>query len=238
MIDVHSHVIPTIDDGSKSVEETFSMINEAKKAGFTDIILTPHFLLNYYEPTTDEINLWKSKLQEILENKNIDINLHTGMEIYIHDKLEDLIKENRVLSLAGSKYMLIELPLSTSVNYLDYVLYFLQSISIKPIIAHPERYKSVQGDPGIIEDYIEKGALIQCNYGSILGIYGKKAKKAVKILLKNNQVNFLGSDCHKRDTIYSSIPKAINKIKKITGEDGFYKISTENPRKILSNQEW
>lgn len=238
MIDVHSHIIPTIDDGSKSVEETFNMINEAKKAGFTDIIMTPHFLLNYYEPTTDEANFWKDKLQEIIKNKNIGISLHSGMEIYISNKLEDLIKEDKVLTLANSKYMLIELPLSTSVNYLDYVLYFLQSISIKPIIAHPERYKSVQDNPEIIEDYIEKGALIQCNYGSILGLYGKKAKKTIKLLLKKKQVGFLGSDCHKQDTIYSSIPKAIDKIKKITGEDEFYKISTENPRKILNNKEW
>lgn len=238
MIDMHSHIIPTVDDGSRSVQETFNMINEAKKSGFTDIIMTSHFLLDYYEPTAQEIVFWKNKFQEVLESKNIDVTLHSGMEIYITNKLEELIKEKKILTLGNSRYMLIELPLSTIVNCLDYILYFLQSISIKPIIAHPERYKCVQDDPEIVQDFIDKGALIQCNYGSILELYGKKAKQTVKMLLKRNQVDFLGSDCHKEKTIYPIIPQAIKKIIKIVGDNNFYKISTLNPQKVLNNEEW
>ena len=166
------------------------------------------------------------------------MTLHSGMEIYISNKINELIKENKVLTLSDSRYMLIELPLSTTVNCLDYILYFLQSISIKPIIAHPERYKCVQEDPEIVQDYIDKGALIQCNYGSILELYGKKAKQTVKILLKRNQVDFLGSDCHREKTIYQIIPQAIKKIKKIIGDSNFYKISTLNPQKVLNNEAW
>lgn len=238
MIDMHSHVIPTIDDGSRSVQETYNMINEAKEAGFTDIMLTSHFLLNNYEPSIEELILWKNKLQEILDNNNIGITLHSGMEIYISDNLETLIKEKRVLTLNGSKYILIELPLSTTVNYLDYILYYLESISIKPIIAHPERYKCVQDNPDIVQNYINRGALLQCNYASILELYGKNAKKTVKTLLKRNQVHFLGSDCHRERTIYPSIPEAVKKIKKIIGDEKFYTISTKNPQKVLNNLEW
>ena len=238
MIDIHSHIIPTVDDGSRSVQETFNMISEAKSVGFTDLILTSHFLLDYYEPTTDELILWRKKLQEILDAKNVDIRLHSGMEIYIHDRLETLLKENKVLTLNNSKYILIELPLSTTINYLDYVLYYLKSISIKPIIAHPERYKYVQDNPNLVEEYISKGALMQCNYGSILELYGKKAKKTVKTLLKREQVHFLGSDCHREKTIYPRITEAANKIKKIIGDTKFYAISTENPKKVLNNQDW
>ena len=86
MIDMHSHIIPTVDDGSRSVQETFNMINEAKNVGFTDIVMTSHFLLDYYEPTTEELILWRKKLQEILDKKTIDVNLHSGMEIYISNK--------------------------------------------------------------------------------------------------------------------------------------------------------
>ncbi|MBE5819564.1 MAG: capsular biosynthesis protein [Clostridiales bacterium] len=238
MIDMHSHIIPSIDDGSKSVQETFDMIKEAKKIGFTDIIMTPHFLLDYYEPTPQEIIFWKNKLQEVLENQDINLNLHSGMEVYIFNKLEEFIKQNKILTLGKSRYLLIELPLSTTVNYLDHILFALQSIGIKPIIAHPERYKCVQDEPNLVQDYIDKGALIQCNYGSILELYGKNAKKTVKILLKRNQVDFLGSDCHKTKTVYPIIPQAIKKIKKIIGDEEFYKISTENPKKVLDNQEW
>ena len=235
---MHSHIIPTIDDGSRSVQETFNMINEAKNVGFTDIIMTSHFLLDHYEPTTDELILWKKNLQEMLDNKNIDITLHSGMEIYISNMLENLIKDKRVLTLNDSKYMLIELPLATKVNYLDYVLYYLQAISIKPIIAHPERYKYVQENPELVEEYIEKGALMQCNYGSMLDLYGRNAKKTLKTLLKRQQVHFLGSDCHREKSIYLKIPESIKKIKKMVGDTYFYKISTENPKKVLNNQEW
>lgn len=180
MIDVHSHIIPNVDDGSSSVSETFEMIEEARKIGFTDIILTSHFLLNSYETNSKELVFWKEKLQEVLDKKEIDVKLHSGMEIYISSQMEELIKKKKLLTLANSRYMLIELPLSSTVKNLDYVLYFLESISIKPIIAHPERYKCVQENPELVEEYINKGALIQCNYASILGLYGDKAKKNSK----------------------------------------------------------
>ena len=238
MIDVHSHIIPNMDDGSSSVSETFEMIEEARKLGFTDIILTSHFLLNSYETNSKELVFWKEKLQEVLDKKKIDVNLHSGMEIYISSQMEELIKNKRLLTLANSKYMLIELPLSSTVKNLDYVLYFLESNFIKPIIAHPERYKYIQENPEMIEEYISKGALIQCNYASILGVYGDKAKKTIKKLLKNNLVDILGSDCHKANQIYLLIPKAIKKIKKIIGNSEFEKISTLNPQKILKDEEW
>ena len=237
MVDMHSHIIPGIDDGSKSVDETFKMITEARRAGFTDVILTPHCLTNHYEPTTGEIILWKNKLQEIINNQKMEINLHSGMEIYISNQMEDLVKDNSILTLADSKYMLVELPLSSTVSFFDYVLYFLQSISVQLILAHPERYKSVQENPELVEDYIDKGALIQCNYGSILGLYGNAAEKTMKTLLKNHQVHFLGSDCHRVKTIYPLIPQAVRRIKRIVGEKEFKKISTENPQKVLKNKE-
>ena len=156
MIDVHSHIIPNVDDGSSSVSETFEMIEEARKIGFTDIILTSHFLLNSYETNSKELVFWKEKLQEVLDKKEIDVKLHSGMEIYISSQMEELIKKKKLLTLANSRYMLIELPLSSTVKNLDYVLYFLESISIKPIIAHPERYKCVQENPELVEEYSNK----------------------------------------------------------------------------------
>lgn len=238
MIDVHSHVIPAVDDGSANVEETFEMIKEAKNAGVTDIILTSHFLLNHYEAETNELVFWKDKLQEVLDKQGINIKLHSGMEIYISNQMEDLIKNKRLLTLANSRYMLIELPMGSTIQYLDHVLYLLESLGIKPIIAHPERYKYVQDNPDILQEYKDKGALIQCNYASVLGIYGSSAKKTVKKILKSGYVDFLGSDCHKQKQIYTVIPDAVKKIKKITGDSEFKKISTLNPQKILNNEQW
>ena len=238
MIDIHSHIIPKVDDGSKSVEETFRMLEEAEKSGFTDIIATSHYLLNYYETVSEELVFWTKKLQEILNTKQVNLKIHSGMEIYITDQIKELMHEKKLLTLANSRYILIELPLSTEVKYFEHIVYFLQSIGLIPIIAHPERYKCVQDNPQLVEYYIEKGCLIQSNYGSILGIYGKNAKSIIKILLKKNLVHFLGSDCHRSKNIYTLIPDAVKKIKKIIGEESLYKITTTNPQKILNNDNW
>lgn len=233
MVDLHSHIIPNVDDGSRTINESIEILNEAKKVGFSDVILTSHFILDYNETKAKELLILKEKLQEKIEG----ISLHLGMEIYIDEKIAELIQSKKVLTLAGSRYLLMELPLSNNVNYLDYVIYTLQNNNIIPVIAHPERYTAVQSDYKLVEEYIEKGCLIQSNYASILGYYGKQAQKTVKMLLKNGFINFLGSDCHRKNSIYPNIPKAIKKITKIIGKDEFYKISTVNPQKVLNNEE-
>ena len=238
MIDIHSHIIPNVDDGARSVEETFNILKEAQEAGFTDVILTSHFLLNYYETNAQELIFWKEKLQEVLKKQGTKINLHSGMEIYITNQMEELLENKKILTLANSGYMLIELPLATNVKYFDYVVYYLEAKGIKPIIAHLERYKCVQKDPDIVEEYIEKGCLIQCNYGSIVNLYGREAEKTIKTLLKKNQVHFLGSDVHRENGTYLIILDAIKKIRKIIGENKINEITTINPKKILQNEEW
>ena len=234
MIDIHSHIIPNVDDGARSVEETFNILKEAQEAGFTDVILTSHFLLNYYETNAQELIFWKEKLQEVLKKQGTKINLHSGMEIYITNQMEELLENKKILTLANSRYMLIELPLATNVKYFDYVVYYLEAKGIKPIIAHPERYKCVQKDPDIVEEYIEKGCLIQCNYGSIVNLYGREAEKTIKTLLKKNQVHFLGSDVHRENGTYLIILDAIKKIRKIIGENKINELTTINPKKNIA----
>lgn len=236
MIDIHSHLIPNVDDGAKSIDETFELIQEAKNAGFSDIILTPHYMINGYEPDARELIIWKEKLQEILNKENISVNLHIGMEVYIAEDIVDLIKQNKILTLAESKYLLMELPLNTSVKYLDEVIFKLLENNITPIIAHPERYKCVQENPNIVEQLKEKECMIQSNYASILGFYGKTAQKTLKYLLKNNLVDFFGTDTHRKNTIYPEIEKANKKIKKIIGEEKLKELTVINARKILENK--
>ena len=238
MIDMHSHIIPNVDDGSKSLKETLEMIKEAKDVGFTSIFLTSHYLTHYYEPSVEELIKRKEKIHKALKEKDIELELYTGMEVYVSDSIRELISQNKLLELNNSRYMLIELPINANINYFDSVVYYLQSVSIIPILAHPERYTYVQKNPSLIQEYIDNGVLIQSNYGSILGLYGKSTKKVIKGMLKNNQVHFLGSDSHKPNTIYPLIPKAIKKIKKIIGEEMTEQITILNPTKIIENNEF
>ena len=213
MIDIHSHLIPNVDDGAKSPEETIELIKEAREAGITDIILTPHYIINSYEQNAETLILLKDKLQQIINSENIKVNLHIGMEVYITDNLVEILKQNKILTLAGSKYLLMELPLNTNVQYLDMVIFKLIEDNIIPIIAHPERYKFVQEDPSKVRELIESGCLIQSNIGSILGIYGKKAKKTIKYLFKNDLINFIATDTHRKNTIYPLLENGIKKSK-------------------------
>lgn len=237
MIDIHTHIIPNIDDGSKSVEETFKLINEAKEAGFTDIILTPHYITNYYETPGAEVKFWTESLQKIVDEKNLGVKLHSGMEIYISEELSELVRNGTVITLANSKYVLIEFPMNTIMRNVDEILFIMRNMGYKVIIAHPERYKCIQENIEYAMQLVEEGCMLQSNYGSIVDMYGKEAKKTLKKLLKMNLVSFLGTDTHKEETIYKVIPKILKNLKKVISEEKLYEITTLNPRKILDNQD-
>ena len=238
MIDIHTHLIPNVDDGSKSLDMSFNSFEEAIDVGFTDIILTSHYIPEYNETVPDELISKKESLQKELEENNLNLKLHTGMEIYISDDLPEIIDEKKVLTLENSKYILVELPMNSKIQYLDFIISELQQRDLKIILAHPERYSFVKENPDVVEDYIQKGCLIQSNFGSILGYYGKTSKATIKYLLKNDIVHFLASDCHGNSGMYLEIPKALKKIKKVVGEDKLYELTTKNQRKILENEDW
>ncbi len=234
MIDIHSHLVNNVDDGSKNIEESILMINEAYEAGFTDIILTPHYMENFYTKESIEIAEKVNKIKEKISN--INLNIYQGNEIYISSELINFVKEKKAITLADSKYILFELPMQQIPFNLDEVIYLILSNGYVPIIAHPERYLYVQENPNILIDYIERGVLFQANYGSVVGIYGGSVKATVKKLLTNNMIHFLGSDNHSSNTIYKNIPKIITILNKLIGEEKVKELTNTNPMKILKNE--
>lgn len=237
MIDVHSHIIPNIDDGAKSIEESYKMIKEAVIAGFTDIISTSHYMENYYEENSKKRQEWINLTNEQLKKDGININLHCGSEIYITENLTNLIKEEKASTLANSNYILFEIPMNNKVRYLEDIIFKIKSLNMIPIIAHPERYSYVQENPNMLISLIEQGVLFQGNYASIIGKYGIYAKKTVKKLLKADMLHFLGTDCHRKNTIYSQMKEIIIELEKIICKEKIQELSTINPRHILENKE-
>lgn len=155
------------------------------------------------------------------------------MEIYICEELEDLVKSGTVIGLAGSKYILIEFPMNAKVKYIDEILFLMQGMGYKVIVAHPERYNVVKENINYAKELIEKGCLLQCNFGSIVDIYGKQARKTIKKLLKLDLVTFLASDTHRPQTVYKMMPEIIKKLKKVISEEKIHELTTENPKKII-----
>lgn len=236
MIDIHTHILPNIDDGSRSIEETFNLIREAKNVGFEAIVSTSHYMEGYYETNAPEREVWVNAIYENLKTKNVDINLYLGNEIYMSENIIKLLEEGKASTINDTSYVLFELPLNIEPFNLYDIIYEMQQYKIVPILAHPERYSFVQKEPELVYDLIQKGVLMQANYGSVIGQYGEKAKIIVKKLLENNMIHFLGSDVHRQNTIYPKIPQILTELNDLIGEEKLKNLTTINPKLALGNK--
>lgn len=236
MIDLHSHILPNLDDGSRSIEETFNLIKEAKEAGFEGVVLTTHYIEQYYETNATEREVWLKAILENVQAKNIGIDLYLGSEIYISENIIHLLEEGKASTINDTSYVLFEMPLNAEPLNLYDIIYSLQQYKLVPILAHPERYSFVQKEPELIYDLIQKGVLMQANYGSIIGQYGNKAQIIVSKFFENNMIHFLGSDVHRQGTVYKNIPLILDEIQRIIGEEKLEEITTTNPKLVLANK--
>ena len=235
MIDIHSHLLFGIDDGSRSIEESIYIINKLSKIGYTDIILTPHFIngSSYMSSRENNLELLK-KLKVGLIKYKVPVNLYLGNEIYIDSEIIDLFKKGIISSLNNSKYLLIELPMSGENEIYYDVFLDLINMGYKVVLAHPERYISFQKDFNKVYELKEIGVLFQCNVGSILGDYGSHAKKTIKRLLKEHLITFIGTDIHHKKENYNFAEKAKKKFSKYLTEDEINDIFENNARKLLN----
>ena len=236
MIDFHTHILPNIDDGSRSIEETFNLIKEAKNVGFEAIISTSHYIEEYYETNAPEREVWINAIYENLQAKNIDINLYLGNEIYLSENIIKLLEEGKASTINDTSYVLFEMPLNAEPMNLYDVIYEMMQYKLVPILAHPQRYSFVQKEPELIYDLIEKGVLMQANFGSILGIYGEKAQMIVRKFFESNMIHFLGTDVHRQNSIYPKVPEALVEITKIIGDEKVKELTKINPRLVLHNK--
>lgn len=234
MIDIHSHLIYGVDDGSENIETSIEILKKYCENGVTDIVLTPHYIVdtNYVSNKLD--NLKKlNVLKKETEDLGLDINLYLGNEIYIDRDIIKYIKENKMCTLNNTEYILVELPISGI--YQDYqdIIYNLINIGFKVVLAHPERYITFQNDYSKIQEMVDLGVILQCNVDSILGRYGNKAKKTIKWILKNKLCTFVGTDIHSKKEDYSFIKKSKEKFLKYLTEEEVNDIFNENAKKIL-----
>lgn len=232
MIDFHSHILPGLDDGIQTFEESVELIKEAKNAGFEKIICTTHNS-GYFTATEEE------RIQKIheLEKENLGVELILGSEIYSRSNIAELIEEKEASTINNTKYILFEIPLHKEYPELKNVVFNLISKGYKLILAHPERYSTFQKNPKELEDIINLGVYLQANYMSIEGFYGKEAKKLVELLYKHNMITFLGTDAHCTGAYYCDVPKVSKKIIEIVGERKFEEMSNSNIQLVLEDKE-
>ena len=238
MIDIHTHILPNIDDGSASIDETFKMLHEAYEAGFTEICATSHYIEGQYEFNSLDRKYIIEALQNRLDKEETNLKLYNGAEAYISEEMPELVKDGIIPTIANSKYVLFELPLNSKVMYIDDVIERLIGMSYIPIIAHPERYRIVQENPNIVINWIMQGAFMQANYASIIGRYGNDSKETLLKLLDANAIHFLGTDTHRKNSIYVKMDNIIKEFKKKIGNDKLKILSEINPRNVLNSIEF
>lgn len=238
MIDFHAHILPNIDDGSASMEESINLIKEAEQAGFTGIISTSHYLQNYYESDEEERRRILAELANQVKVADAEAEipkLYLGSEIYISTDIVELLEEGKASTINGTNYVLFELPMNSKPLFAKEVVYKLIENGYKPIIAHPERYSYVKEDIEFVRELKSMGALFQSNYGSVIGMYGGSAKKTLKKLLKEDLISFLGSDVHAVGQIYPKVPKILRKLEKWISPEKLQELTTLNAEKVLES---
>lgn len=238
MIDIHSHILYGIDDGSTDIEESIEIIKKLKQIGFHKIIATPHYIDNTeYVTGNKKKKEILNKLKKGLEISQIEIDLYLGNEIYLSEDILGKIATKKISTMNDSNYLLIELPLSEKVGHALDMLTNIQCKGYHIILAHPERYRIFQENPDKLNEYIEAGILLQGNIASLDGRYGQKAKKLCKKLVKKKSYFAMASDVHRSQSkFFDNFEKLKKKIIKWTDENYFRQIFVENPEKILNNE--
>lgn len=235
-VDMHSHIIPNVDDGANSLDESMKMIKIAYEDGIRTMLATPHYhpirgkesaemiLKNYYD------------LRQKVDDEYSDMNLFLGREVYYTTETAENLQNNRLLCLNDTHYVLVEY--SSSVNS-DYIIRSVNDIvnhGYVPIIAHIERYSCTQRNLSFIPEIKDMGAIIQVNVDSIMGESGIEMKKTCKKLLQNFFVDVIGTDAHNSGSRSPKIKKCAIYLSKKYNENYVYDLLNGNANKILQGK--
>ena len=218
-VDMHSHLIPGIDDGSRTMEESISLIKEMQLFGYEKLITSPHIMMDFYPNNKEIIEAGLKNLREAVEKENIPIEIDATAEYLIDESFEKMMEKDELMSFGDKKYILVELSCFQPFPKLNEILFELQYRGYSIILAHPERYLYWLNDFDKFILLKDKEIYFQLNMSSLSGYYGFPVKRLAEKLAENNMVEFLGSDLHnhiylkdiKENVLYlKSIEKLLN----------------------------
>ena len=239
MIDLHCHILPGLDDGAGTLEDSLAMAETAWKDGIKTIVATPHLFRGNF--STDDFSLIEERrreFREALEKNKVAVEVKAGAEVHIAHNLIDKIRTHRNdLVINGSAYMFIEFPSSHVYPGVKNLVFDLMSEGIIPIIAHPERNSVLVRHPGLLYDLVGMGALAQANGGSLTGYYGREAGEASIRFLKWNLIHFLASDAHSSSSIPPRLSEAVKRAEAAIGKDRARSLVFDNPQAVLDDRE-
>ena len=237
-IDLHSHVLWGVDDGSRSLDETVDLCALAEDSGTETLFLTPHLM--YWDRAEELFDIRNEKsayLKEILSENDINLNIETGFEILCDDDIFG-VKYFNPYTLCGSKYILIEFDFfKTTIDDVLSWCSYLQSFGLVPVIAHPERYRFMLLDEKCIDRLSDKGVLFQINAGSPAGMFGDLTARFALKMLKGGFVDFIGSDAHDIRSRNTDMMFCFDRYPYDVNESVLHKAACLNPLKVIENKD-
>lgn len=196
--DIHSHLIPGIDDGARTMDESIAMLAKFESLGYKKVITTPHIMSEVYPNNAERILEGLEHVRENAQKLGLNIEIEAAAEYYFDETLELRIKDKKLLTF-GDNYVLTEFAFHNAPQFEGKLFFDMQMAGFKPVLAHFERYLYFLGSVEKAAEYREKGVNIQVNINSLSGHYGQEVKKQAQRLIDAELVDFIGTDCHRID---------------------------------------
>lgn len=236
--DIHCHIVPGVDDGAENLKMSVRMLQKEYDDGVRGIIATPHFRYDMFEPSMELVKKQFLRLRKAArEIGDEGIEMYLGCELHSSMDMADCLKSGERLTMAGSRYVLAEFRTSDEKSYIRERIQALIRNGYYPIVAHVERYRSVvKSGIDFIDELRDMGAYIQMNADSIIGDDGFMVKRFCKKVMKEEMLDFVGSDGHDMGKRTPHLGKAYEKVAKMMGEDYADMIFISNPECILNNE--
>jgi protein-tyrosine phosphatase len=194
--DMHSHLLPGIDDGSPDLQTSIQLIKGMVDQGFSKLITTPHIMWEMYKNTPEIIGEKLALVKKAVAEEGINVELHAAAEYFLDDHVEGLLKRNEKLLTISGNMVLSEFSLAYAPHGLKDILFEMQMQGYQPVIAHPERYTYLEGNKEFYEELKDIGCLFQLNVLSLAGYYGKSAQELANHLIKKGYYDIIGTDLH------------------------------------------
>ena len=239
MVDIHSHILPGVDDGSRSIDESRRMLLAAAEGGTQVICATPHFdrRAGYANFASDELEGRFAALCRMAERERIPVRIARGMEVLAEDDLPELLSDGLVWTLAGTRYILAEFRIREDPAFCADVLWRTAKAGYMPVVAHPERYRFVQDRPQTAYEWCRSGFGLQINRGSITGSFGEAARVTALRLIGHGLAACIASDAHGADRRTAGMADVKRIVKEEFGADHADLLFEDNPQRMLAGRE-
>ena len=236
-VDIHCHLLPGIDDGASSLEESLAMAKMAAADGIETMICTPHQCGNYACNRGDDIRTAVAELQIALERDGVPISVLAGADVRIESNLIEQVARGEVLSLADRRqHILLELPHELYIP-LEPLLAELKSAGMVGILSHPERNQGIISQPALVRPLVEMGGLMQVTAGSLIGAFGEPIRRLSEQLLTEGLVHFIATDAHGVRSRRPLMRRAFDRAAELVGEQTALKICAQNPQSVALGDE-